>query len=103
MSEKPIEEMSLEELEEKVKQGRERIKAYASLPYRPWKYAGEEFKPTGNVFRDFYTEHEESQEPEEVIIERYIRKLKARGGYSQETALKTLLRHLAIKKEKEVG
>lgn len=94
--EKPVEEMSIEELE-----------AYVYPPsrrkYRPGMYSRRErFKPTQYVFRDYYTELEESAEPEESIEERYIRRLQARGGYTRETARKALLRHLLEHKEREI-
>ena len=97
------EDMSLEELEEAKRARNKRFKAYASIPYRPWRHEGEEFKPTGYVFKDFYAEHEGSFEPEEMVMRKYVRKLKARGGFTQETAMKALLRYLAMKKEKEIG
>lgn len=97
MIEKPIEEMSREELEVYLAPKRRRYKPGMHLR------RGETFKPTGFVYKDFFTELEESTVPAEEIEEKYIRKLLARGGYTRETAKKALARRFLEYMEKEGG
>lgn len=85
----------------------EEVQEYAEkLMGRPYKsgmyYSSSKFKPTGHVFKDFFTELEESTEPEEDVEERYVRKLLARGGWTKERAKRELLRRLLEHKEKEI-